>query len=101
MGSLHSSPFTGSIPEHYDHYLGPMYFEPYAIDIVTRFDPSSMHKALELGCGTGRVTRQLRRVLLDNATLISSDFSPDMLVTAKEKLKGLNIEWQIINAQEL
>ncbi len=95
------SPFTGSIPEHYDHYLGPMYFEPYAVDIVTRFNPAIMHDVLELGCGTGRVTRQLRRVLPANVNFISSDYSPDMQAIAKEKLKGENIDWRIINAQEL
>lgn len=96
-----ASPFTGSIPQHYDHYLGPMYFEPYAIDIVERFNPFSMQIVLELGCGTGRVTRHLRQVLPAGATLISSDVSPDMLAMAKEKLKGLDIDWRIINAQEL
>ena len=101
MTSISNSPFTGSIPDHYDHYLGPMYFEPYAIDIVERFDPSVMRTVLELGCGTGRVTRHLQRVLPANATLISSDFSPDMLAMAKEKLKGLNIDWRIIDAQQL
>jgi len=101
ISPLNSSPFTGSIPEHYDHYLGPMFFEPYAIDISGRFDPSAMQKVLEIGCGTGRVTRHLRRVLPDTASLIASDISPDMLEIAKEKLKGLNIEWQIIDAQQL
>ena len=33
--------FTGSIAKHYDHYLGPMFFEEYAIEVASRFDPSS------------------------------------------------------------
>lgn len=30
--------FTGSIPELYDRYLGPLFFEPYARDIAARVD---------------------------------------------------------------
>ena len=35
------------------------------------------------------------------ARLIASDISVDMLEIAKEKLKGQNVEWQIIDATEL
>jgi len=31
--SFGSINFSGSIPEHYEQYLGPMFFEPYAIEI--------------------------------------------------------------------
>lgn len=93
--------FTGSVPKNYDEYLGPMFFEPYAIDLASRIDPSLISVALELGCGTGRVTRHLRKTLRAQSTLIASDLSPDMLAVAKDKLKDLNIDWRIINAQEL
>src|SRR5688500_5275499 len=93
--------FTGSIPEHYDKYLGPMYFEPYAIDIAKKFDPAGLQKVLEIGCGTGRVTKHLRDALPESCTLIASDISEDMLAFAKEKLKDKNIQWQIIDAQSL
>lgn len=93
--------FSGSIPRHYDQYLGPMFFEPYAIDVSKRIDSSLVHFALEIACGTGRVTRHLRNVISPNAKLIASDLSPDMLAVAKEKLQGLDIEWRIVDAQEL
>lgn len=93
--------FSGSIPEHYDKYLGPYYFEPYAIDISERVDPHGLEVVLEIGSGTGRVTRHLRRVLPPSCKLIASDISPDMLAVAKEKLSGEKIEWRIIDAQEL
>ncbi|MBK9982037.1 MAG: methyltransferase domain-containing protein [Saprospiraceae bacterium] len=97
----HNSIFTGSIPEHYDHYLGPMFFEPYAIEVAKRIDPSKVDVALEIGCGTGRVTRHLRKVLAKHTKLIASDISPDMMLLAKEHLKDQHIEWAIINAQQL
>lgn len=93
--------FSGSMPKNYDQYMGPMFFEPYAIEVSKLVDASSVHIALELAAGTGRVTRHLRSVLLPGAKLIASDISADMLGFAKEKLKGLNIDWQIIDAQNL
>ncbi len=93
--------FSGSVPNHYDQYMGPMFFEPYAIEVSNRIDPSSVGVALELASGTGRVTRHLRDVLPSTTKLIASDISPDMLAVAKEKLKAANIDWQIIDAQEL
>ncbi len=93
--------FSGSIPHHYEQCLGPMFFEPYAIEVSKRIDPSSVHLALEIACGTGRVTRHLRDVIPLRAKLIASDISPDMLAVAKEKLKTSNIDWQIIDAQQL
>ncbi|HEX6893194.1 MAG TPA: methyltransferase domain-containing protein, partial [Chryseolinea sp.] len=93
--------FTGPIPSHYDTYLGPMFFEPYTIEVVSRVDPSSVQHALELCCGTGRVTNHLRKALRESAKLVASDLSPDMLAVAKEKLKISNLEWQIIDAQRI
>jgi ubiquinone/menaquinone biosynthesis C-methylase UbiE len=78
-----------------------MFFEPYAIEVANRVEPSSVKLALELAAGTGRVTRQLRKRLLPSAKLIASDISEDMLQVAKEKLKDENIGWQIIDAQQL
>jgi len=97
----HPFDFSGSIPKHYDQFSGPMFFEPYATEVSNRIDPCSVSLALELASGTGRVTRHLRNVLPKSAKLIASDISTDMLDVAKEKLKDENIEWQIIDAQQL
>lgn len=51
--------FTGSIPETYDQYLGPLFFEPYAQDLYDRLEGKTYQRILELACGTGRVTRHL------------------------------------------
>lgn len=93
--------FTGSIPAHYDQYLGPLFFEPFAIEIAKRIDAASVLMALEIASGTGRVTHHLREVLSPKARLVASDISPDMLAIAKEKLKNEDIEWRIIDAQDL
>jgi ubiquinone/menaquinone biosynthesis C-methylase UbiE len=101
MMSSNTIEFSGSIPKHYEDFLGPMFFEPYAIEVSKRIDPSSVHIALELACGTGRVTRHLRNTIPSDAKLIASDISPDMLAVAKQKLQSANIDWQIIDAQDL
>ena len=93
--------FSGSIPHHYEQYLGPMFFEPYAIEVSKRINPSSVHLALEIASGTGRVTRHLRECIPATSKLVASDISQDMLSVAKEKLRNFDIDWQIIDAQQL
>ena len=93
--------FSGTVPKHYDQFSGPMFFEPYAIEVSNRIDPASVDVALELASGTGRVTRHLRDVLPSTTKLIASDVSADMLAVAKEKLKALDINWEMIDAQQL
>src|SRR6266542_1432540 len=93
--------FSGSIPHHYEQYLGPMFFEPYAIEVSKRIDSSSVHLALEIASGTGRVTRYLRERIPATSKLVASDISEDMLSVAKKKLRDFDIDWQIIDAQQL
>lgn len=93
--------FSGPIPGHYEEFLGPLFFEPYAIEVASRIDPPRVQVALELASGTGRVTRHLRKVLPTAARLVASDISPDMLSVAREKSGTANIEWEHIDAQEL
>jgi ubiquinone/menaquinone biosynthesis C-methylase UbiE len=93
--------YSGSFPRYYEECLGPFFFEPYAVEVSKRINSSSIDFALEIACGTGRVTRHLRSVIPTNAKLVASDLSADMLSVAKEKSGTLNIEWQIIDAQEL
>jgi ubiquinone/menaquinone biosynthesis C-methylase UbiE len=99
--SVNAQLFSGSIPANYDEYLGPMFFEPYAQDISKLISTADINAALEIGCGTGRVTRHLRNALAADVKLIASDISPDMLAVAKNKLKNENIEWKIADAQKL
>ncbi len=58
-----SAPFTESVPENYDRYMGPMLFEPYAEDLVARLNVRDRMRVLEVACGTGIVTRHLRDAL--------------------------------------
>ena len=55
--SSNNSQFAGIIPQNYDRYLGPMFFEPYAIDIASRIN-KPVSKVLELACGTPPAPRE-------------------------------------------
>ena len=92
--------FSGAIAEKYERYQGPIYFEPYAIDLVGRIDSSNMKEVLEIACGTGRVTNHLRQALPPSVKFIATDFNADMLEFAKSKLKNEKIDWQTADAQE-
>lgn len=91
----------GEGASHYDHFLGPLYFEPYATEVAKRIDPAPVSLALEIAAGTGRVTRHIRERLAASAKLIASDISEDMLAEAKKKLSHLEIDWQNIDAEHL
>lgn len=86
---------------HYDEFFGPLFFEPYALEVAKRLDPTSVSIVLEIAAGTGRVTRHIREHIPATAKFIASDISDDMLNEAKKKLSHLNIEWQNIDAQQL
>ncbi|MBS1668338.1 MAG: methyltransferase domain-containing protein [Bacteroidetes bacterium] len=94
--------FSGNIPEKYDTYLGPMLFEPYAVDIASRIHIGYKQASiLELACGTGRVTKHLRSSLPSSVQVFATDFNADMLDVAKNKNHGQKIEWGLADAQDL
>jgi ubiquinone/menaquinone biosynthesis C-methylase UbiE len=92
---------SGDSAAYYDQFFGPLFFEPYAIEVAKRIDPTQVSIALEIAAGTGRVTRHIRERIPASAKLIASDISEDMLGEAKKKLSHLDIEWQNIDAQQL
>ena len=87
--------FSGSIPELYDRYLGPVMFEPYAADLARRVADCADGPVLEMACGTGILTRQLRTHLVPTVPLVATDLSQPMLDYARTKLDKLQrVDWQ-------
>ena len=93
--------FSGEGAINYDRYLGPLLFEPYALDLASKIDTSNVTSVLEIACGTGRVTRHLRRIFNNGTRLVATDFNADMLQVAKSKLEDLSIDFQVEDAQNL
>src|ERR1700761_2658665 len=89
--------FSGAIPMAYDQYLGRFIFDPFAFDLIQRLGYGEMDTVLELGCGTGRLTKQLRASLNESAVLTSTDINPDMLTLAQEKVPSGKILWDTVN----
>ena len=75
--------FSGSIPEAYDRYLGPLLFEWSAQDMAVRVAAFSPRRVLEIAAGTGILTRHLA-ANLDGAEIIATDLSEAMLDYAAE-----------------
>jgi ubiquinone/menaquinone biosynthesis C-methylase UbiE len=93
--------FTSDDAENYDHYLGPLFFEPYGQYTASQIDAGNISSVLEIACGTGRVTRHLRKVLPANVRLFATDISSDMLGIAKRELNNSGIIFQVEDAQKL
>lgn len=94
--------FVGSIPEHYDNYLGPRLFDYYAADLTARVAASDPRSVLELAAGTGIVSRCLRDALPADTTLVASDLNPPMLAVAGNKFEaGENIRFEAVDATHL
>ena len=93
--------FTGGIPENYDRYLGPMLFEPYAVDLAARCQPLE-GKVLELACGTGILTERLIADLAGDSRLYATDLNEAMLTHAKGKTGAEDpVEFHLSDAQDL
>lgn len=93
--------FKEDVPENYDHYLGPLIFEPYALDLVGRLKKDKLKDILELACGTGRVTRYLVTLLPPEGKFLATDLNADMIALAKTKVQDNRILWETADAQAL
>lgn len=94
--------FSGNIPPNYDRYLGPLFFEPFALDLAARVRYLKPSSVLEVACGTGRVTRHLPEVLPAGASITATDLNPAMVEFAKNQLHLYpGIRWDVADAVSL
>jgi ubiquinone/menaquinone biosynthesis C-methylase UbiE len=97
-----SAAFIGSIPENYDHYLGPMYFHHYADDLAARLPIVPGMRILETACGTGILTERLARRLHGHAALVATDLNEPMIAHASQKAWATSgVEWRQADATKL
>ncbi|MGE5500304.1 MAG: class I SAM-dependent methyltransferase [Ignavibacteriales bacterium] len=88
--------FAGSIPEIYDRFMGPMLFEPYAVDTARRFEGFE-GALLETAAGTGRVTRHLAQAA-PQSPITATDLSEAMLARAAAVVDAPNVTWRQADA---
>ena len=101
MNDSHAS-FIGAIPAQYDRYLGPLLFEPFAIDLASRVSVPPLGQVLELACGTGILTRRLRDRLPPSVELTATDLNEPMLRVARTKFRtSETVAWEQADAMQL
>jgi SAM-dependent methyltransferase len=93
--------FAGSIPALYDRYLGPLIFEPYAVDLAARVAALAPARVLETAAGTGIVTRALGRSLPETAEIVATDLNQPMLDYAAARPGVERVNWRQADAQNL
>jgi ubiquinone/menaquinone biosynthesis C-methylase UbiE len=95
--------FVGSVPENYDQYLGPVFFAPYADNLVGRLELSPGARVLELACGTGIVTQRLAARFGSSVEIVATDLNDAMLAYAKSKFAGSDetLAWRQGDASDL
>jgi ubiquinone/menaquinone biosynthesis C-methylase UbiE len=92
--------FSGSIPQLYDRYLGPLLFIPYAEEVAKRVAAIGPKHVLETASGTGIVTEAIHRAAPD-AQIVATDLNQAMLDNASGKLRSDRICFQVADAQHL
>lgn len=94
------SVFAGSIPGLYDRYLGPLLFEPYAVEVARRAREWGPRHILETAAGSGVVTEALHRALPDSK-IIATDLNPAMLEVAAKRMRSERVRFQPADALDL
>ncbi|MET1026052.1 MAG: class I SAM-dependent methyltransferase [Dongiaceae bacterium] len=93
--------FAGSVPALYDRYLGPLLFEPYAIDLAGRFPHLTEGRLLETAAGTGILTRALDRALPRDIQIVATDLNQPMIDHAAGQLSSSRVTWRQADALDL
>ena len=93
--------FSGNIPKNYDAYLGPMFFEPFAMDMANRVSKLPAQKILEVAAGTGRVTKLISSLFKNSASIIATDLNPAMVSFGKTQAVNENVTWMEADAHSL
>jgi len=93
--------FGGSVAEIYETGMVPMLFEPYATDLVNRLRERSCSRVLEIGAGTGVLTRALAAALPEATAIVATDLNQAMLDRAAEKGVRRAIDWRRADAGQL
>jgi ubiquinone/menaquinone biosynthesis C-methylase UbiE len=93
--------FVGGVPDFYDRFLVPVVFNPYAIDLAARLSRVAGHDVLEIACGTGILTEQLRKTLPRETRLVATDLNQGMVDVAQRRLPDSTVTWKVADGAAL
>ena len=89
--------------EGYERFMVPTLFGPWAAHLIQAADPRPGERILDVGCGTGIVSRMVAARLGRRAAVTGVDLSPNMLEVAHAAAarEGVAVEWRQGRAEEL
>ncbi|MGE0113402.1 MAG: class I SAM-dependent methyltransferase [Steroidobacteraceae bacterium] len=93
--------FAGSIPQLYEQYMVPLFFEVYADDLAARIARRRPSRILEIAAGTGILTRRLASILAPDVSIVATDLNQPMLDQAAALGAQRPIEWRQADAMQL
>jgi len=93
--------FAGSVPALYHRYLGPLIFEPYALDLAERLSKLAPKRILETAAGTGIASRAIAARLPADSAILATDLNQPMLDHAVAETKAMNVTFGQADAQAL
>jgi ubiquinone/menaquinone biosynthesis C-methylase UbiE len=92
--------FTGSVPSSYQQLMVPLFFRPYAQELVLRARSHNPERIIETAAGTGAVTQALCDALPD-AEIIATDLNQPMLAVAGDRIRSDRVTFITANAEDL
>lgn len=96
--------FTGSIPENYHKFLGPILFEFSGKDMAQRVADKleTQGDILEIACGTAISTKHIAGAVPDGSTILATDLNDAMLeIAARENGDLPGVTYQQADAMAL
>ena len=95
------STFAASPPENYERYFVPAIGKPAATALLRVAALRPGERVLDVGCGTGIVTRLAAQAVGSEGRVTGLDVEPGMLTVARSVAAGTGIEWIEASAESI
>jgi len=94
-------PIVGTPGEIYERHMVPAIFAHWAPVLVDAAHVQSGHRALDVACGTGAVTRVLAERVGPTGRVVALDINPGMLTVGHAAVPSAHVEWREASAVQL